>query len=224
MGPAATEDNAPPQDLGDPTKGTTFYKISQAIFRLSATIFFDLKVFGLHNVPQHGGVLIVSNHQSYLDPPMLTLRLPRPAAFLAKSELFNGGLFEGFIRGVNAFPVRQGAGDKGAMRESIALLKHGWLLTVFAEGSRTFDGSIGPAQKGAGLMVRKAGVPVVPTVIDGAYQAWPRVGRKLPQTHPIRVYHGEAADLSHLKADDIRKWFDDKLPRMLDDLRSGRVG
>ncbi|MEM1011649.1 MAG: lysophospholipid acyltransferase family protein [Planctomycetota bacterium] len=210
-------------DLGDPTTGTLFYKTAQALFRVVATLAFDLKVYGLERVPRTGGVLIVSNHQSYLDPPMLTLRLPRPAAFLAKSELFQGGLFDRAIRNVNAFPVRQGAGDMGAMRESIALLKHGWLLTVFAEGMRCYDGQIGPAQKGAGLMVRKAGVPVVPTVIDGAFDAWPREGAKLPKLKPIRVYHGHPVDLSHLKADDVRKWIDDTLPPMLDDLRAGRV-
>ena len=70
--------------------------------------------------------------------------------------------------------------------------------------------------------MRRAGVPVLPAVIDGSYDAWPR-GRRFPRPRRIRVLYGEPADLSHMKADDIRKWIDDTLARMLDDLRSDRV-
>jgi 1-acyl-sn-glycerol-3-phosphate acyltransferase len=164
-------------------------------------------------------VLIVANHQSFLDPPFIGLPLARPVAFLAKSELFESKLFGGAIRRLNAFPVRQGAGDIGAMRESVRLLKAGWALTIFPEGSRTFDGGLQPAQKGAGLLVKKADVPVVPAVIDGTFDAWPR-GAKVPRPSPVRVLFGEPENLSGFKSDAIRQWVDERLAKLMAELRS----
>lgn len=209
-------DNRSPEEAG------FFYKGCRTFFRISMSMLFDLQVHGVQRVPARGGLLMLSNHQSFLDPPLLGVRLHRPMASLAKSELFESPLFARGIRSLYAFPVRQGKGDVGAMKESIRLLQAGWLLNVFPEGGRTPDGRLHPAQKGAGLMVRRAGVPVLPTVIDGSYEAWPR-GARFPKPHPIRILYGEPANISHLKADDIRKWIDDTLARMFDDLKSGRV-
>ncbi len=199
------------------------WRLCRAPVRAGATIFFDLKCFGLHRIPKKGGVLLLSNHQSYLDPPFLSVRPDRPTAFLAKSELFKFKPFGALIRQLNAFPVQQGRGDIGAMKESIRLLEAGWMLTVFPEGSRSKSGELMPAQKGAGLMVRRVNVPVVPAVIDGAYRAWPRGSGVLPQPTPVRILYGEPVDLGRRKPDDIRRWIDDTLARMLDDLRAGRV-
>ena len=209
-------------DRRSPEVRGLFWKVCQGVLRVGTSVAFDLQVFGVDRIPQRGGVLMLSNHQSYLDPPLLGVRLKRPMAYLAKSELFEFAPFALAIRNLYAFPVKQGKGDVGAMKESIRLLQAGWLLNVFPEGSRTPDGKLHPAQKGAGLMVRRAGVPVLPTVIHGSYDAWPR-GQKAPRPHPIRVLYGEPTDISHLKAEDIRKWIDDTLARMLDDLKSGRV-
>lgn len=205
-----------------PSEAGLFYKGWRSALQVAMRVFFDLQAFGVERVPEKGGLLMLSNHQSYLDPPLLGVSLRRPMASLAKSELFAVAPFGWAIRKLYAFPVRQGKGDVGAMKESIRLLQAGWLLNVFPEGSRSPDGRLHPAQKGAGLIVRRAGVPVVPTVIDGSFDAWPR-DRKIPTPHPIRVLYGKPADISHLKADDIRKWIDDTFARMLDDLRSGRV-
>ena len=184
---------------------------------------FRFKVYGAHHMPATGGVLIVSNHQSYLDPPLLGMGLKRPVAFLAKSQLFAFGPFASTIRALNAFPVKLGAGDIGAMRESIRLLQSGWILNVFAEGGRTFDGELQPAQKGAGLMIRKCGVPVVPAVMDGAHRAWRR-GTRFPRPARITVVYGPPVDLSDKRPDEIRQWIDATLSRMLTDLRAGKVG
>ena len=88
------------------------WKSLQVLARLWSTLMFDLKVYGRRYVPAHGGVLIVSNHQSYLDPMLLAVQLDRPFSYMAKSELFENRFFARFIRSLNAFPVRQGAGDK----------------------------------------------------------------------------------------------------------------
>ena len=205
-----------------PDRATPIYAGMRVLVNAVLGLGFRFRAYGVERVPRDGGLLMLSNHQSYLDPPILGAKLPRPMAYLAKSELFRNPVFGWGIRQLNAFPVRQGKGDVGAMKESIRLLQAGWLLNIFPEGGRTSDGELNPAQKGAGLIIRRAGVKVLPTVIDGSYDAWPK-DRRLPRPHPIRVLYGEPVDLSHLKADDVRKWTDDTLARMLDDLRSGRV-
>ncbi len=213
---ATTFDDRSPENM------TRFYRFIQILSNGLGKVFVQFKAIGTENVPMEGGVLIISNHQSNLDPPLLGMGLKRPVAFLAKSQLFKYKAFAKFIRALNAFPVKLGAGDIGAMRESIRLLQAGWILNVFAEGSRTFDGDLQPAQKGAGLLIRKCGVPVVPAVIDGSFQSWPR-GTKFPKMSKITVVYGPAVDLSHMKADEIRQWIDETLGQMLSDLRSGKT-
>src|SRR5438045_4404731 len=109
----------------------------QGTARLLTTVLFDLKVCGRSNVPRRGGVLIVSNHQGNLDPVLLGVRLDRPLNYIAKAELFDNPIGAYVLRQLNAFPVRQGAGDVGAVKETIARLKEGHLLNIFPEGART---------------------------------------------------------------------------------------
>ena len=198
---------------------TFMYQVGRVLCRLYVDQMFDLKVYGSRHVPRKGGVLIVSNHQSYLDPMVLASKLHRPMSFLAKSELFENRYFGWLIRNLNAFPVRQGEGDVGAVKETIRRLQEGHVLNVFPEGSRTADGMIRPMQAGIGLIVRRAGVPVVPAVIDGSFAAWPRQA-KLPHRHPVRVQYGPAMDLKDLKAAQIVERIDTTLRSMFDDLRS----
>jgi 1-acyl-sn-glycerol-3-phosphate acyltransferase len=194
------------------------YRIGRVICRLWTTEWFDLKVYGLRHVPRRGGVLIVSNHQSFLDPVLLAVQLPRPVSFLARHGLFENRFFGWLIRNLNAYPVRQGEGDVGAVKETIRRLQEGHALNLFPEGSRSDDGQIGPMQPGVGLIVRRAGVPVVPAVIHGSFEAWPRQ-KKLWHKHPIRVLYGPPMDLKDLKAAEIVKRIDETLRTMFDELR-----
>ena len=203
-------------------KATPTWKFLQGICRVTTTLMFDLKVYGLHHVPPEGGLLLVSNHQSYLDPVLLGVRLRRPLSYLAKSELFRNPAFAWLIRLLGAFPVKQGAGDVGAMKETIARLHAGDALNIFPEGSRTEDGQMRSMEKGIGLVVRKAKVPVVPVVIDGSFRAWPK-GRTMFRSSPIRVMYGPPMDLSNLDRDGIVEAIDQTLTTMFADLRAGRI-
>src|SRR5438093_13386407 len=105
------------------------WRYLQILGRVLTTLLFDLKVYGRRNVPEIGGVLIVSNHQSYLDPVLLAVRLGRPLNYIAKSELFENRFGGWFLRSVlNAFPVRQGHGDVSAVKETIRRLQAGHAL------------------------------------------------------------------------------------------------
>lgn len=215
---SATNRAAPPAQAVESPRESLLWQILRMPARLIATLVFDLKVYHREHVPNRGGVLLVANHQSYLDPVLLAVYLRRPMSFLAKSELFTNKHFGWLIRSLNAFPVKQGAGDVGAVRETVKRLRAGHILNIFPEGSRTLDGEIGPMQPGAALVVKKAGVPIVPVVIEGSWESWPK-GRKFPRPCPISVMYGPAMDVSNLNGRQITELIDRTLRTMHAELR-----
>jgi 1-acyl-sn-glycerol-3-phosphate acyltransferase len=194
------------------------WKCGQALARVLTTVLFDLKVTGQHHIPAHGGALILSNHQSFLDPVVLAVKLKRPVSYLAKSELFKARWADWLIRALNGFPVRQGAGDVGAMKETINRLQEGHLLNIYPEGSRTKDGNVAQIQKGVALVVRRAKVPVIPAVIVGAFEAWP-IQRKMFHGGRVRVRFGPPMYLHGLKPDEMIATLDTTLRKMFEELR-----
>ncbi len=198
------------------------WRVLQVLARIVCTILFDLRVYGDRHIPRKGGVLLISNHQSYLDPVLLAVGIDRPLSYMAKSQLFKHRAFAWLIRSLNAFPVEQGAGDVGAVKETISRLQDGHVLNIYPEGSRSEDGEMLPLEKGAGLVVRRAKVPVVPAVIDGSHRAWPK-GKKMFRPAKIRVMFGPAMDLSGLGRDEIMQKMESTLHQMLADLRTGRI-
>jgi 1-acyl-sn-glycerol-3-phosphate acyltransferase len=190
----------------------------QCLLRFIFTVFFSYRAYGMENLPKKGGVLILSNHQSFLDPILLSLLLTRPMSYLAKAELFKNPIFGRLIRALHAFPVEQGRGDMGAMKETIRRLQEGHLLNIFPEGSRTENGEISRIERGAALVIRRAQVPVIPVAIDGSFQAWPK-GQKLPWPHPVKVLYGPALQVEGLDAGQIVELIDRTLQRMLGELR-----
>jgi 1-acyl-sn-glycerol-3-phosphate acyltransferase len=221
--PAPAQQSA---ELPPPVRQTPIYGLGKAVCRIAASLAFDLKASGVRNVPRTGGVLVVSNHQSFLDPVILGVAIPRAVSYLAKSELFEGRgplgrFFGGLIRNLNAFPVRQGEGDVGAVRETIRRLQEGHVLTMFPEGGRSPSEEIEPILGGVGLIVRRAGptVRVVPAAVHGTFRAWSR-HRKLPRPSPVRVKYGPALELAHLKAAEIVKIIDTQIRRLYAELRA----
>jgi 1-acyl-sn-glycerol-3-phosphate acyltransferase len=121
---------------------------------------------------------------------LVGLGLPRPIHYLARSSLFGHWRpFDWLMRSLNAIPIRREGADRPAFRESVRRLRAGEAILLFPEGSRTRDGSIGLIKPGVWNLAHRARVPIVPAVIDGAFEAWPR-GRRLPRWHAVRVLFG----------------------------------
>lgn len=213
---------APAQPTAD--RPGWIWKCAQALVRIWTTVFFDLKVYGLKNVPRAGGVLVVTNHQSLLDPFLLGVQHGRGMSYMAKSELFRNKAFAWLIRSLGAFPVKQGAGDVGAIRETVSRLQEGRMLNIFPEGSRTETGEIGPMLPGAALVIRRAGpgVRIIPAAIDGSYEAWPK-GQKYWHRHPVRVVYGPAVDVAGLKGEQVIAKIDKAIRTLFERLRSGEM-
>ena len=142
-----------------------------------------------------GGVILASNHQSYLDPPFVAACLPRETSFMARRSLFEIPLLGPIIVACNAFPIERNTGDVRGVKNAIERLRSGSALLLFPEGTRSRDGRIGPLKGGLRLLAERAGVPVVPVLVDGAYQVWPK-GRVFPRLRGrVRVTFGDPLPL-----------------------------
>lgn len=203
-------------------KVSPVWKFCQTVCRITTTLMFDLKVYGLDRVPREGGMLMVSNHQSYLDPVLLGVRLRRPLSYMAKSGLFRFAPFTALIRYLGAFPVKQNTADIRALKEAIERVQQGRALAVFPEGTRSREGELLPIEPGIALVIRKAKVPVVPAAIDGASRAWPH-GRSFFRPAPIRVLYGHPLDLSGLDREQVRELITGEFRRLLTELRESRT-
>jgi 1-acyl-sn-glycerol-3-phosphate acyltransferase len=132
------------------------------------------RVYGRENVPAEGPVILASNHQSYLDPVYCGVGLRRHLVYVARDSLFRYRLFAFLINSLNAIPVSRDKADIAAMRAIIARLQEGAAVCLYPEGTRTRDGRIIPVKAGFGLLCRRAKAVVVPVLIDGAFETWPR--------------------------------------------------
>ncbi|WP_246196497.1 lysophospholipid acyltransferase family protein [Aquisphaera giovannonii] len=152
-------------------------------------LYFGWRATGQENMPATGPVLLVSNHTSFLDTILQGLPLRRPLNWMARSTLFRGilGLC---IRTLGGFPIqREGLGVSG-LKETLRRLRNGGIVTLFPEGTRSPDGRLGAFKPGIASIVQRAGVPVVPAGIAGAFEAWPR-SRKFPRPHPVAIHFGK---------------------------------
>ena len=176
-----------------------WYALLQQVARVVFVLIFGIRVYHRHRLPRQGGVLVVANHQSYLDPVLAAVGMPRPYHPMARESLFRVAPFRWLIRSLYAFPVRRGKADLGAVREALARLRAGAVVLMFPEGTRTRDGSISLLHGGPVAIAARAGVPVMPMVIDGAFEAWPRTC-VLPRPHTIRVACGKAVSAAEAVA------------------------
>jgi 1-acyl-sn-glycerol-3-phosphate acyltransferase len=178
-----------------------WYGVCQHVLLVLFSLVFRIRVTHRGRLPARGGVLVVSNHQSYLDPVLVAVGMPRPFHPMARESLFKFLPFALLIRSVYAFPVRRASADLGAVREAMRRLKDGAVVLMFPEGTRTRDGSIAPLRAGPITIAGRAGVPVVPVVVEGAFDAWPRTCW-LPRPHTVRVAFGRPLSAEEVAAGD----------------------
>jgi len=188
-----------------------WYWYMRWVCKFFCILFFRVRSSGRDNVPKKGAFVLVSNHQSYLDPIFCIGPLKRPSSCLARDSLFTNWFFGPLIASMNAIPVKLGEADMSAMRKALGKLKKGEGVGLFPEGTRTHDGKISPLKPGIGLLCRRGGAVVVPVVIDGAFECWPR-HKKLFSPGSISVCYGKA-----ITAEQAKKMGDKKLAEVLTD-------
>ncbi len=162
----------------------------QTLLLLGGVLFFRIRLRGILNEPEEGPVLVVSNHQSHLDPPMIGMFFRRPLNYMARETLFKFPPLGWLIRTLGAIPIdRDGVGLSG-MKETLRRLKYGQMVLVFPEGSRTRDGQLGALKPGFCALARRGGVKLLPVGIAGAYRAWPR-SRSAPGRATVQIRVGK---------------------------------
>jgi len=146
---------------------TIFYYLETMIVRLLLRILLRREVRGKENVPTEGPLIVVANHLSIADPPILSAILQRRIVYMAKEESFRHPIEGPLVRGFRAFPVRRGQLDRRALRWSQQTLKDGLALGMFPEGTRSKTATIQPARSGTALIALRSGAPILPVGITG---------------------------------------------------------
>lgn len=179
--------------------------------------FFGLRVVNREKLIEDGPVIIVSNHVSFLDPPLVGVLYEKAIYFLARKSLFRSFGAWLFPR-MNVIPVDQDRPDMTSLKTMIKLIRAKNRVIIFPEGSRTLDGNLQPAEAGTGLMVAKTKAVVQPIRIFGAREALPRGSAKVVFC-PITVVVGDPITFSpeELKAKD-REGYQKISDRIMDEI------
>lgn len=163
-----------------------WYEFLRVLCRVLAVAVFRIRVFGREHVPASGGVLVVSNHQSHLDPILVGLACDRRLNYVARDTLFRFAPFAWLMMSLDAIPIHREGTGLGGLKESLRRLKDEEMLLIFPEGTRTRDGDVGPMKSGFLALARRAKVPLLPIGLDGSYESWPR-RNLLPQPAVIQI-------------------------------------
>ena len=159
-------------------------------------VYFRLRRLGREHVPE-GGVILASNHRSFLDPFAIGACVGRPIYFMAKREAFRNPLVGWILNCMGAFPVRRGESDEESVQTALALLARGEALVMFPEGTRIQSGSLQTPKRGVGRLALQSGAPVVPIAVAGSERA--RAGWKIK---PVKVHLRFGPALTFPKVDD----------------------
>jgi 1-acyl-sn-glycerol-3-phosphate acyltransferase len=152
------------------------------------------------HVPQHGAVILVANHISHFDSALIISAVRRPLWFMAMSEIFENPVLSRLARFFQAFPVKRGSADLGALKEAEQLLRDEQALVIFPEGRLSPSGQLGPILPGASLLSLHVSVPIIPVGISGSENIMP-YGPTCPRPTlaPVRLHFGSPLDLSDLQ-------------------------
>jgi 1-acyl-sn-glycerol-3-phosphate acyltransferase len=183
---------------GTPLRRLLFYVFVRGCVRVLFNMFYRLRVYGHGRMPTQGAVLIVANHQSYLDPPAIGVSIcSRHLDFVARLGLFESSrLFAGAIAALNSLPIKEEGGDAAAIKEVLRRLDAGRAVLIFPEGTRSEDGAMHEFKRGVAVLVKRARCPVLPMAVEGCYDAWPR-GTGFPRLFGARVAVAVGRPITH---------------------------
>jgi 1-acyl-sn-glycerol-3-phosphate acyltransferase len=157
-----------------------WYWILRSFFVFAAKVFFRLKVEGLENIPQKTNFIIVANHNSFLDPPLIMAAVPRKIYCIALRDLYRILWIKWILAMTEALP-------SGSVSEkAVNLLMRSKNVGLFPEGGVSRDGQLKEFRRGAALLALKTGRPIVPCAILGTYAALP-FGQRIPKPVQIKL-------------------------------------
>ena len=173
------------------------YEMTRTLISLIVAIrVTTIRVYGADNVPDSGPVLLVSNHESNLDPLVLGWATPRPLNVPGKIELFRVPILRWLITQLGCYPVDREGHDSVSLRKSLTVLRRNRVLAVFPEGTRSRTGTVGDFSPTLTRLALREQCPVIPVAIRGTARVLPAgaLAPKLAQT--ITVTFGAPLDPS----------------------------
>jgi len=172
--------------------------MAMRLLKLFSGVFFRMRVYGLENLPRTMPFLICPNHESFLDGPFLVSVLPRRVIYNifihGYSDYWESAFSRRLAHMCNIVAIDPNVNLIRAMQIGAVGLKHGRVLLIFPEGTRSIDGHVAEFKKGAAIMAYELGVPIVPVGIRGTFEAWPRGGSF--RFHPVEFHIGKPIDPS----------------------------
>ena len=169
--------------------GRWLYSVLWIVCRALGVSVFGVRTRFAEPLPERGGLIVLSSHQSHLDPLLLGLACDRRLSSLARSSLYAFKPFGAVITALDAIPIDREASALVAMKTVIRRLEEGAAVIIFPEGTRTATGRLGELKSGFALIAKRAGVPIVPVAIVGAWECWPKT-RIFPRPGRIRLEFG----------------------------------
>ncbi len=176
------------------------YRLGWTFFRMMYAVYFRWRVFNPERVPLTGGVILASNHASFLDPPLVGSGLHRGINYLARESLFRFPGVGALLRSWSAVPVDRDGGGAAGLKAILERLLAGGGIILFPEGTRTRDGHLQPARSGIGLIVVKSSAPVVPVRTFGTFEAFGR-NQRFPRPRRVAVKYGAPMLFEQLRAE-----------------------
>ena len=179
-------------------------RAAYAFNRLVVRLVFRLRVEGAESLPPEAAYILTPNHVSFLDPFVVAAALPPQLLKNVYWAGWTGMLFAGPLsrllsRVTRVFPVDPDRSPASSLALGQKVLEDAHILVWFPEGRRAPSGELGPFHPGVGLLLQRAGVAAVPTLISGTYEALPR-GRWLPRLGQVTVAFGAAQGAEELAA------------------------
>jgi 1-acyl-sn-glycerol-3-phosphate acyltransferase len=160
---------------GTPLSAMLSYEFARLIVVALLTVLYRFRCYHSGRLPASGPVLLVANHQSYLDPPAIGAGVShRHLDYIARLGLFEGRVLAWLLRQFNSLPIREQGGDTGAIKEILRRLGEGRAVLIFPEGTRTEDGAMTEFKRGIAVLVKRSMCPVIPVAVEGCFDAWPR--------------------------------------------------
>ncbi|MHC4783340.1 MAG: lysophospholipid acyltransferase family protein [Planctomycetota bacterium] len=161
-------------------------------------LLYRVKVYGKENIPRDGAVLVLSNHQSLFDPVLCQGWLRRPFYYVPRDTLFVG-FWGRIIDSFYTIPINQEKAGVKSMRAIIEVLKRGHIVCLYPEGARTFDGRIDEIKPGFSLLMRRSGATLIPMIIDGIFERWPRTQKYPKLGGRVGIMYGKPIDAAYIK-------------------------
>lgn len=195
------------------------YNFVLSIVRGIYRLLFKIEIEGLEKIPKDKNFLVVPNHLSNFDPPLVAAFLPIKMTYMAKTSLFKVPVVAQVIKAFGAFPVKRSGNDISAVKTAIKLLKDGNTLVIFPEGIRVrTPGTLGKGKQGAAMIAAKAGVGFLPIGIETTYKFRSRVKMTVGDYIDFSEYHNQ-----RLSSEELQKITDEVLMPEIAKLAGAKV-